>query len=173
VTFSISPKLTTVSFEKRKNSYGFDFCLLYQAKIIMEKILVPVDGSEATESAIKYACFLAGKIGATITILYVVTPSSEPELVHEINIQPLQAYGQKILKKAKEIAKENNCEVTTELRMEMGNAGNEIVKVSDEGKFSMIIMSATSHTMVSHLMGSVSDRVLHRAFCPVLIIRKH
>lgn len=137
-----------------------------------DRILVPFDGSENSEKGLKYACRLANKLGATITVLYVVgIPGTGDSAV--LNIRSLISEGRKVLEKAKKTVEEEHCVHTRYyLRHGVGNPANEIVRLSKEGVFSMIVMSATSHTALSHLlMGSVSDAVVHHAPCSVVIVR--
>jgi nucleotide-binding universal stress UspA family protein len=150
-------------------------------QLMKNKILVPVDGSKNSEKSLRYACWLASKIGAPITILHVVTtpytippihPEDEP-LNMELLMKKLEAQGKTILEESKKIAIEEGCEEPKdEMRHRTGNAGHEIVKLSKEGDYSLIIMGARGHTLLTHLLlGSVSDVVVHHAPCPVLIVR--
>lgn len=139
---------------------------------MIDKILVPIDGSENSEKGLRYACWLAGKVGATITVLYVVTIPYTGESAF-FHIEPLEAAGRTILERAKKIAKEENCvRAHFVLRQGAGNPGHEIVTLSKEGNFSLIVMSARGHTALTHLLiGSVSDMAVHHAPCPILIVR--
>ena len=138
-----------------------------------EKILVPVDGSENSEKGLRYACRLADKLGAKVTVLYVVTiPYTSTEQV--LDVRPFIKDGQLILEKAKRIVEEEKCAPAIyELKQGgIGNPGNEIVRFGKEGAFSMIVMSARGHTALTHLLiGSVSDMVAHHSSCPVLTVR--
>jgi nucleotide-binding universal stress UspA family protein len=137
-----------------------------------DRILVPFDGSENSEKGLKYACLLANKLGATITVLYVVNiPSTGDSAV--LNIRSLISEGRKVLETAKKIVEEENCvHARYYLRHGVGNPAHEIIKLSKEGAFSTVVMSATGHTALSHLlMGSVSDTVVHHAPCTVVIVR--
>ncbi len=139
---------------------------------MIEKILVPVDGSENSKKGLKYACWFARQVGAAITVLYVVNVpyTGESAVLH---VRTLISDGRIILESAKKIVDEEQCVQTRYyLRQSIGNPAHEIVKVAKEKGFSMIIMSATGHTALSHLLiGSVSDTVVHHAPCPVLIVR--
>lgn len=143
-----------------------------KVKFGKDKILVPVDGSENSEKSLRYACWLANKLGATITVLYVVTIPYTGESAF-FHIGQLETAGRMILEEAKKIAKEENCaRAHYELRQGAGNPSHEIIKLSTEEGFSLIVMSARGHTTLGHLLiGSVSDMVVHHAPCPVLIIR--
>lgn len=144
-------------------------------KFKMDKILVPVDGSENGEKSFRYACWLARKVGATITVLHVISIPYTGESA-SFHIGSLEAAGRKILDEAKKIAKDESCVQTYEVRLGTGNPGHELVKLNKEGKFSLIVMGARGHTLLTHLiesvsMGRVSDLVVHHATCPVLVIR--
>ena len=143
--------------------------------LAIEKILVPIDGSELSEKSLRYACWLANKIEGEIIVFNVVSiPYTGGHEGAVIDIRPLIDAGQEILEDAKKIVKEENCpRAQYELKQGIGNAGHEIVKFGKEGGFSLIVMSARGHTPLTHLlMGSVSDMVVHHASCPVLILRE-
>jgi nucleotide-binding universal stress UspA family protein len=137
-----------------------------------DRILVPFDGSQNSEKGLKYACWLANKLGATMTVLYVVDiPGTGESAV--LSVRLLISEGRNVLEKAKRIVEGQNCVHTRYyLRHGVGNPANEIVRLSKDGVFSMIVMAATGHTALSHLlMGSVSDAVVHHAPCSVVIVR--
>jgi universal stress protein A len=138
----------------------------------MMKILVPVDGSENSEKGLRYACWLAGKVGATITVLHIVTiPYAGESGVFKI--EPLEIAGKMILKRAKKILEEEKCVgANFVLREGSGNPGHEIVKFSEEENISLIVMSAKGHSALVHLLlGSVSDMVVKHAPCSILTVK--
>lgn len=139
---------------------------------MISKILVPLDGSENSEKGLRYACWLASKVEATITVLHVVTIpyTGESAVFH---IEPLEAAGRMILERAKKILKEEKCVgAHFVLREGSGNAGHEIVRFGEEENFSLIVMSAKGHSALAHLlMGSVSDMVVKHAPCSILIVK--
>jgi nucleotide-binding universal stress UspA family protein len=136
-----------------------------------DKILVPVDGSENSEKGLNYACDLANKIGATITVLHIVTIpyTGESAVFH---IDPLEKVGKKILERAKTLLKGKCTGAHFVLREGTGNPGHEIVKFAEEEHISLIVMSAKGHSALAHLlMGSVSDMVSKHAPCPILVVK--
>jgi nucleotide-binding universal stress UspA family protein len=138
---------------------------------MINKILVPVDGSENSEKGIKYACDLASKVGATITVLHIVTIpyTGESAVFH---IEPLEDTGKMILEHAKKLLKEKCADAHFVLREGSGNPGHEIIKFAEEENISLIVMSAKGHSALAHLlMGSVSDMVSKHAPCPTLIVK--
>jgi nucleotide-binding universal stress UspA family protein len=138
---------------------------------MINKILVPVDGSENSEKGLKYACDLASKVGATITVLHIVTIpyTGESAVFH---IEPLEDTGKMILERAKKLLKEMCADAHFVLREGSGNPGHEIIKFAEEENISLIVMSAKGHSALAHLlMGSVSDMVSKHAPCPILIVK--
>jgi nucleotide-binding universal stress UspA family protein len=139
---------------------------------MLNKILVPIDGSKHSEKGLKQACWLASKVDGTITVLYVVPIPFTGESAG-LPIEPLLEAGQKVLEKAKKIVKNEKCKCTDfVLREASGNAGHEIVKYAEEKKYSLIVMSAKGHSALKHLLlGSVSNTVTKHAPCSVLIVK--
>jgi nucleotide-binding universal stress UspA family protein len=62
--------------------------------------------------------------------------------------------------------------VSVEYRLEEGNAVEEIVRTAEDIQADLIVMGTHGHTGLSHmLMGSVAERTLRRAPCPVLTVK--
>jgi nucleotide-binding universal stress UspA family protein len=139
---------------------------------MINEILVPVDGSENSEKGLRYACWLAREVNATITVLYVVQIPFDGESVG-LPIKPLVDAGRMVLNKAKDIVENEECSSTKfVLREASGNPGHEIVKFSKEMNCSLIIMSAKGHSALKHfLLGSVSETVTKYASCSIMIVK--
>jgi universal stress protein A len=138
---------------------------------MINKILVPVDGSENGEKGLMYACWLARKVGASITVLHVVSiPYTGESAVFQI--EPLEDAGRMILSGAEKLIKDKCVDAHFVLRNGSGNAGHEIVKFANGENFSLIVMSAKGHSSLAHLlMGSVSETVTKHAPCSILIVK--
>ena len=138
---------------------------------MINKILVPVDGSKNGEKGLNYACWLANKIDASLTVMHVVSvPYTGESAVFQI--EPLEKVGRMILENSEKLIKDKCAEAHFILRNGSGNAGHEIIKFAQEGNFSLIVMSAKGHSTLSHLlMGSVSEMVTKHSSCPVLIVK--
>ena len=138
---------------------------------MINKILVPMDGSENSKKGLRYACWLASKVGAPVTVLHIITIpyTGESAVFH---IKPLEDVGQMILEDAKKIVKEENCDAHFVLREGSGNPTHEIVNYVKEENISLIVMSGKGHSALSHiLVGSVSDMMVKIAPCPILIVK--
>lgn len=138
---------------------------------MIEKILVPVDGSENSEKGLKYACWLANKVGASITVMHVVSvPYTGESAVFQI--EPLEKVGRMILSNSEKMIRDKCTDAHFILRNGSGNAGHEIIKFAQGENFSLIVMSAKGHSTLSHiLMGSVSEMVTKHSPCPILIVK--
>jgi len=139
---------------------------------MIKKILVPIDGSENSEKGLRYACWLAGKVGATITVLHIISIpyTGESAVFH---IKPLEDTAKLIMENAKKLLNEENCTgANFVLREGSGNPGHEIIKFADDEDISLIVMSARGHSGLAHLLlGSVSDMVSKHAPCPILVVK--
>jgi nucleotide-binding universal stress UspA family protein len=157
--------------------------------MIFQKILVPLDGSEHSGRALEAAIQIAKSFNSKLVLLTVhhvtITPVTSPELtiqapvivpdalaaeMTERAIEAAHNYDKRILAEAEAKVRSEKIEVETELID--GNAVEEIVRKSEEGKFDLIVMGARGLSTIKKLfIGSVSDGVIKKAPCPVLIVK--
>jgi nucleotide-binding universal stress UspA family protein len=152
---------------------------------LFEKILVPIDGSEHSKRALEAALQIGKKFGSRIMVFTVyhvsVSPVTNPELpmgpgvvidASSSNAAATAAChsAERILMQAKMMAQSQN--VGVEIESAEGNAVEEIVEKSREGKFDLVIMGARGlGTIKKIFIGSVSEGVIKNAPCPVLIVK--
>lgn len=140
-----------------------------------EKILIPTDGSETAEFAAEHAIGLAKGIGAKLIAVYVIDVSAfagiPTEAVWESMKGILEDEGRKSLEQIEMLAKEANVE--SETLVVEGSPGDEIVKAAEERGVDLIIMGTAGRTGIDKfLLGSVSEKVVRHASCPVMVVRK-
>ena len=136
-----------------------------------EKILVPVDGSEGCNSALREAIKVAKLTGGKITVIHVYLKWS-PAIMDDKDcwFEALRNAAKTILDEAKKIAAVEGFQVETLLVD--GDAVQEIAKTAYDNQFDLIVMGATGKSNLSKLfLGSVSCGVLKNASCPVLITK--
>lgn len=139
---------------------------------MVEKILVPVDGSGTMERSIMLACDLIKVVGGTLTVLHVVALPVPIEPNAPIDPRPLERAGERILETARRLVEEDGCKADTLQETDIGNAGHRIVEVAQKKGFTLIVIHARGHSKVANLLlGSVCHTVAHRSPCPVLIVR--
>jgi nucleotide-binding universal stress UspA family protein len=139
---------------------------------MVEKILVPVDGSETMKRTVKFACQLIKMLEGTITLMHVVALPVPISDSIPLDPAPLEQYGKKVLETAQKLTEDNDCKADTILDTGYGNAGHIIARIAQEKEFSLIIIHARGHSKVERLLlGSVCHTVAHSSSCPVLIVR--
>jgi len=141
----------------------------------MKTILLATDGSPSAQKATGVAIELAS---ATNAVLRIVSAWRIP--VYEYGYVPAQYVpelvdaqregAQSAVERAVDAATAAGVVATFELRQ--GDAADEICAAADEVKADMIVLGAHGWGAVRRLFfGSVSTSVLHRASCPVLVVR--
>ncbi|MCO7174553.1 universal stress protein [Sporolactobacillus kofuensis] len=145
----------------------------------MYKILVPVDGSEPASRAVQEAVSIAsGKAEAEITLLY-VSPSPiyfpyysmvGPSL--DANVKEIEEQeGNKMLD---DIIKKNVQDTKVKFRKKhlYGIAAQEICDYATDTKKDLIVMGNRGMGAFGQvILGSVSNKVLNLAKCPVMIVK--
>ena len=140
------------------------------------RILVPVDFSAHSDGALRYAAKLASQVGASVELLHVVEDlaygaSSEvyvpnvPDLMQEMVNEAVPR-----LTSLKQALFPHGADVETAVFV--GRPSSTIVDRARAGGFDLIVMGTHGRTGLSHmLMGSVAERVVRTAPCPVLTVR--
>ena len=138
----------------------------------VKNILVAVDGSDYSETAVKYGCAIGVPLNAEIILLHVVPMLVSATPYHDtISDQPflaLQKVGEDILSRAKKVAGETP---VTDL-IDHGDPATRIIEIAEERKVDLIIMGSRGLSGIRRLFtGSISDKVANQASCPVMIVR--
>jgi nucleotide-binding universal stress UspA family protein len=139
---------------------------------MFQKILVAYDGSPHSERALAMAIDLAKCAGASITLLnaYDKVPGDlgEPNFQEVLNRTVVAARDMtlNVLTKVREEG------LTADMNVLEGPAPDAILRVAETEGYDLIVMGSRG---LGHfqglLLGSVSDRVMHHASIPVLIVR--
>jgi nucleotide-binding universal stress UspA family protein len=141
----------------------------------IKKILVPVDFSECSKKAVRYARALSLEHRAGIILLYVIPPPAYPVgefggLEYGNLVADMRASGEKQLAS---MAAEMRDETTVQTEVRSGAPAAEIIAAADELNSDIIVISTHGHTGLKHvLLGSVAEHVIRRAPCPVLVVRE-
>jgi nucleotide-binding universal stress UspA family protein len=139
-------------------------------------ILVATDFSEASEHALEYAHSLAHSMGGRLHLLHVVPDPVLASAWSDAYAYDLTALGERLRTQAEqEITKQarsfGDIAVTTEVVI--GNPAATIVATAEKRGVDMIVMGTHGRSGFSHLfVGSVAERVVRCAPCPVLTIRQ-
>jgi nucleotide-binding universal stress UspA family protein len=138
-----------------------------------KKILYPTDFSEASYEALKAANELALHFSADLCLVHVVSPVVQASPDFAPSVLPLQEMGASAEKSLREVAKQR---VSKELPVReivvLGEAADEIIRMSEEQKVDLIVIATHGQTGWRHFVfGSVAEKVVRLAPCPVLTIR--
>jgi len=136
------------------------------------QILVPTDGSPASDAAIEHAIDLARRYDATLHALYVVDGAaySTLEAGAEVVVDALESEGDAATRRvADAAAKEDvDCETT----VTSGTAYRSIRDYVDDHAIDMIVMGTHGRKGLDrYLLGSVTERVVRTSDVPVLTVR--
>ena len=141
-----------------------------------KNILVPTDGSEYTKYAVNAAIDLAGLSGGKVTALFVLDKSiyaNSPTdtAVTLVNVyEALEKEGTHAMSYVSERGKEVGVE-TEEKRIE-GIPSNVITQEAEAGGYDLIVMGSLGRTGISKLlMGSVAEKIVRSAKCPVMVVK--
>lgn len=143
----------------------------------INKILVPIDFSDYSKNALRYAVSFAKHFQAKVFLVYVVEPMIYPAdfSMGQITLPPADEDVTHKSKEELEQLAEN--EITGGLECETiiktGKAFVEINETARELDVDLVIISTHGHTGMEHLLfGSTAEKVVRKAPCPVLSLRE-
>ena len=145
------------------------------------KILLPTDGSKYAEKAAMHAIWIASKSGAQIIALNVVDTSSLIGLpAEDLTVRVteiLKTEAQKSLDKIENLIEEFKKEekITNDIKLikesKDGSPADIIIKTVEEQGIDLIVMGTSGkHGIDRFLLGSVTEKVVRSANCPVLAV---
>lgn len=144
-----------------------------------EKVLMPVDRSENSQRAIKFAGALLSEVDySKVTLLYVMTGGYLSERMKNIDFRAELIKETQIFKKIRDKHIEENIipfltEYENNLKklgfkgslsklVEEGEAGNKIIEVATREKFQTLIMARRGMSeWKGYILGSVSNKIIH------------
>lgn len=149
-------------------------------RLVVRNILCPVDFSEFSKRAIRYASEIAGHFGARLIVQHTV-----PIPTALIPEGPAVMSTEEMLRMTREQAKkelhgmisESGAEAVARNILVFVNAGDvkdHIVKTVGEQNVDLVVMGTHGHKGLSRLvLGSVAEHIIHEVvFCPVLVISR-
>ena len=140
-----------------------------------KQILVAVDGSEASRSALEDGLKLAREQGAKVLLLHVYEPiiGSSSQGVIDLT-KAMREEGEQIVKGALDDARKAGVEARTKVvNAEGRRVASTVVEEANEAGAELIVLGTHGRRGLEHLvLGSVAEGVARRATVPVLLIRK-
>jgi nucleotide-binding universal stress UspA family protein len=140
----------------------------------VRKILIPTDGSDYSVHAAEYGVSVAKLLGAEVTVVYVidtvvldqVSKLTEREVVE----RELKGDGERYLRYIVSVAENEGVKASSILAK--GRPFEQIVHLATGLKMDLIVMGTYGRRGAERiLIGSVAERVIEYASCPVLVVR--
>jgi nucleotide-binding universal stress UspA family protein len=150
-----------------------------------QRILVPLDGSKQSESALRLASKLARVSNAEITLLHVMEYPYEmystgdsstfliPNQPDEKLLAEKDAFGREAEDYLKGLVSVVEMTVSNvSIKVQEGPVVDSILSTVEESKIDLIVMSAVGQDQNPWMMGAIANRILREASVPVILIRK-
>lgn len=146
---------------------------------LLNRILLPLDGSESSEANMPYVRELTKKLKAEVTLLQVIAPGQH---VHTVGGLNYVRFTEQEIESMKESAKEYLERVGVELartgaivqyEVRVGDdTAKEIISIADEiGARLIVITSRRSAGIGRRITGSKTQKILQATNIPVLLLR--
>lgn len=140
-------------------------------------ILVPTDFSAHAEYAYTWALELAARWNAKVVLFHATPMLSSlvyPESLYAVDLARMEQDG--LTEAGKQLnaaaAKKGTSPVPVETKVVMGEAVREICTAAEQMHADLIVMGSHGRTGLAHVfLGSVAERVVRHATCPVLVAR--
>ncbi len=137
-----------------------------------KRILIPTDGSENTKAAITQGLELARVMGSEVTALYVVDQASFVNFPMDATVVSIYSLLEKEGKDAVDYVVNEGQKLGVKVTPKVVE-GSPAKKIVDEAEnYDLVVMGTLGRTGISKLLlGSVAERVVRFAPCPVLVVR--
>ena len=148
-------------------------------KAHFRRILVPIDFSPPSDRALLYAKALATEFTAPLELLHVI----EDRLMagpwpNEVYLGELPRIRENLVKEAERRLAETieslaNHGIKSTGQVLIGSPSQVIIEQADATNADLIVMGTHGRTGITHLLiGSVAERVIRHAPCPVFVVRE-
>lgn len=135
-------------------------------------LLVPVDFSEPSGRALAYARSLAAQFDATVHLLHVVPNVPDEWLARLTNTFPasvMESVERMCQLHLDDLAADEQIQHAS---MRVGRPHTEIVEYAKTHNIDLIVMGSHGRSGIAHaVLGSVAEKVVREATCPVLTVR--
>jgi len=137
----------------------------------LKKILYPTDFSEASYEALKVANELAVHFSAELWVIHAISPFATA--TSPAGFSPIAEMERAAQTSLEELIKER---MPKELHIRqiitIGGAADEIIRIAEHERVDLIVIGTHGQTGWRHaVFGSVAEKVVRLASCPVLSIR--
>ncbi|PSQ03885.1 stress response protein [Halobacteriales archaeon QS_6_71_20] len=139
-----------------------------------DRILVPTDGSDGVERAVRHAVDLAVRHGATVHALYVVNSASYAGMPMESSWEGIDELLRSDAEDAVSLVEAvgDDHDVPVETAIVDGSPSAEIVRYAEDADCDLVVMGTHGRGGIDRLLlGSVAEKVVRASSVPVLTVR--
>jgi len=139
------------------------------------KILLPTDGSKQANKAAEHAIWIARESGAEIIALTVMETSSlvglpADDLIIRLR-EMLEEEASRSLEAVKKLVEESGADIKLTVRTDEGSPAEAILRTVEKEEVDLVVMGTSGkHGLDRFLLGSVAEKVVRSAGCPVLVV---
>lgn len=137
---------------------------------MLDKILAPTDFSELSGEGLRYACRLAKEVGAQVIVMNII-------VLDETNTTSkgeIEAHKQRLAEFVAKTVPDDAADLKLREVVVAGQPYSAIVECAENEHVDLVVMSSHGRSGLSRmLIGSVTDRLLRAAKCPVLVVPAH
>lgn len=148
----------------------------------MHKILLPVDGSETSLKAVKEVISIARQYKSHVMILSVIPDRAVIGVGKRVDAYRQMRLAQENMMEAEKVAYQDlhkeimkdfvAQDIPVEAKVRVGVIDEEILAQAEEGKVNLIVIGNRGLSGTKKFfMGSVSERVVAKAQCSVLVVK--
>jgi nucleotide-binding universal stress UspA family protein len=145
----------------------------------IQRILCPIDFSDYSRHALDHAVAIARRYDSTITVMHVFSAAPmaayAPGSPGFESIVLTRADRDRLLVEMKRfIETETTQEISIEVTIREGNTATEILSHAVDLKADLLVMGTHGRSGFERLLlGSVTEKIIRKASCPVLIVPRH
>ena len=141
--------------------------------IKLQRICVPVDFSETSAAALLYAKALADAFGASLHIMHVLVawvPNADFPASPEMYASFEEAARKQL---DAQLTAEEKAKYRATVELVMGTSEFvEVIRYAREKEIDLLVLGTHGRGAIAHmLMGSVAEKIVRKAPCPVLTVR--
>ena len=142
----------------------------------MHKILCTTDETEVSRKAEVFAADLAKSVGAQLHYVHVSPVTNEdlatPGQLDTVILKEVEARDHDVLKHATEVAAEKGITGAVCLTLHSHKTADAVIEYAEANGCDHIVTGSNGRVGVPRLvMGSVSGDIIHKAHCPVTVVR--
>lgn len=143
-------------------------------EVSLRRILVPVDFSDCSRKALRYASAFAKQFQAELTLLHVLEAPPTQVWVIESVFSGAGGPRELVAEELSAWQEEIDGGIATKAVLREGVADQQILQAIEDNNIDLVILGTRGRSGLAHLfLGSTAERILRHASCPVLLVREH